>query len=420
MAGKFFGYLFTILITRNLGASVWGSFAVAFTVLRLVGLIGNLGTDKSIVRFISQFNTNQNWLAIKDIYRKTCFLLLINGLILGNILYFLSPIIATTIFNNPNLVNGFRILSFGVPFFLINSLTAASLRGVKQIKEYTFLRETSIFLITVSLGALFIFLFQKEPDDLFPHHIYVLGIILTSILGVTLWYRKAGFFLPKQTADSVTVKYLVKFSAPMLLSTSFLFIMGWIDTLMLGAMDTEANVGIYNVSVRISQIIAFPLTAVNSIIAPKISEFFTASQFNSLNKYVRNATKLVFITNLPLFLIIAIFPSFILSLFGEDFTFGINALYILLFGMLMNTLSGSVGNFLNMTGNQKIFQNILFVAAIINIFFNIILIPKYSIIGAAVANALSLTIWNLSCVIFIWKKYRINAFLINLKKIKNG
>lgn len=420
MAGKFFGYLFTILITRNFGASVWGSFAIAFTVLRLARLIGNLGTDKSIVRFISQYNVKNNWFAIKDIYKKTFFLLLINGLILGILLYLLSPIIAKRFFNNQELVYGFRILSFGVPFLLINSLNHTSLRGIKQIKEHTFLRETSIFLFSIIIGSTFIYLFNIQLNENFPHHIYLSGIIITTVLGIILWYTKSGFFIPKKTNHSVTINYLIKFSTPMLLSTSFLFIMGWIDTLMLGAMDTEKNVGIYNVCVRVSQIITFPLIAVNSIVAPKISEFFTSSQFSKLNKYVRNATKLVFLTNFPLFLIIALFPTFILKLFGEDFTIGINVLYILLLGKLMTTLSGSVGNFLNMTGNQWVFQNILIITGTLNVILNLILIPMYSILGAGIANAISLSLWNIIAVLFIWKKYRINPFLINIKKLQRN
>ena len=420
MAGKFFGYLFTILITRNFGASVWGSFAIAFTVLRLARLIGNLGTDKSIVRFISQYNVKNNWFAIKDIYKKTFFLLLINGLILGILLYLLSPIIAKRFFNNQELVYGFRILSFGVPFLLINSLNHTSLRGIKQIKEHTFLRETSIFLFSIIIGSTFIYLFNIQLNENFPHHIYLSGIIITTVLGIILWYTKSGFFIPKKTNHSVTINYLIKFSTPMLLSTSFLFIMGWIDRSMLEAMDTEKNVGIYNVCVRVSQIITFPLIAVNSIVAPKISEFFTSSQFSKLNKYVRNATKLVFLTNFPLFLIIALFPTFILKLFGEDFTIGINVLYILLLGKLMTTLSGSVGNFLNMTGNQWVFQNILIITGTLNVILNLILIPMYSILGAGIANAISLSLWNIIAVLFIWKKYRINPFLINIKKLQRN
>lgn len=418
MSGKLFGYLFTILITRNLGASVWGSFAIAFTVLRVARLLGNLGTDKSIVRFVSQFSVNKNWLAIKDIYKKTFFLLFFNGLILGSLLYLLSPLIANRIFNNQGLISGFRILSLGVPFIMINSLNAASLRGIKHIKEFTFLRETSIFFFTLIIGVVVIYLFQFSINSFFPHYIYLSGIIITSILGVFIWYKQTGFFISRETNSSVSVNYLIKFSAPMLFSTSFLFIMGWIDTLMLGAMDTEKNVGIYNVCVRISQIVVFPLTAVNSIIAPKISEFFTASQFKKLNKYVRNGTKLVFLTNFPIFLLIALFPVFILNLFGGEFTIGVNVLYILMFGMFINTLSGSVGNFLNMTGNQKVFQNILLVAALLNVTLNLILIPIYSMVGAAIANATSLIIWNLSGVIYIWNKYNINPFLINLTRIK--
>ncbi len=68
--GKFAAYLFTVVITRNLGASVWGAFTIAFALLRLVGMIGSLGINTSVIRFISEYRIKNNTQKISSLISK--------------------------------------------------------------------------------------------------------------------------------------------------------------------------------------------------------------------------------------------------------------------------------------------------------------------------------------------------------------
>ena len=78
-------------------------------------------------------------------------------------------------------------------------------------------------------------------------------------------------------------------------------------------------------------------------------------------------------------------------------------------GQLVNVLCGSVGYILNMTENQNIFRNITIFAVVINIFLNLILIPMYGIIGAAIASAISLILWNIISSFYIYRKFNIST-----------
>lgn len=410
--GKLSAYLFTVVITRNLGASVWGAFTIAFALLRLVGMVGSLGIDQAIVKFISHLHLAANWGAIKSIYKRLLLLQFLWGIVLLILIFISSDLIARDIFNNEALGHGIRIISFAIPFYILITYNAGAMRGLKYIKEYAFLREASIFPIALLISITLSLTINNKVTDYSAHYAYLLGVIITAILSVYLWDLKVKKYKTR-SIKSLPVTSVLKTSLPMMLSTSMLFIMGWIDTLMLGIMDTEHSVGIYNVAVKLSQIIIIPLTAINSIIAPKISEFFYKNNHKALNKYVRSSTRLFFIASFPIFSILIILSDPFLLLFGSEFTEGKVSLYILLIGMLVNALSGANGNFLNMTGNQKYFSYILLLATTINILLNLILIPKYSIEGAAIANSTSLIVWNLLSTLFIWRKYNINTFILN-------
>ena len=95
----------------------------------------------------------------------------------------------------------------------------------------------------------------------------------------------------------------------------------------------------------------------------------------------------------------------LLGIFGNEFIVGKTALLILLFGQIINILCGSVGYILMMTNKQEILRNIIIFSAFLNIILNILLIPKYGINGAAISSAISVAVWNIYSLIYIYRKY---------------
>ena len=188
-------------------------------------------------------------------------------------------------------------------------------------------------------------------------------------------------------------------------SGSILFFLQWVDTLILGVYTTESNIGIYNLAVKISLLSSIFLFAINSIAAPKFSELFYSGKINELKQIIRISTKIIFYFSLPLVLTFLIIPEKILVIFGEEYRYAKWSLIYLTIGQFINSCSGSVGYILQMTGKQFIFQNIVFFSMAINVFLNLILIPIYDIVGAAIASMISMAMWNILGIIFIYKKH---------------
>ena len=190
------------------------------------------------------------------------------------------------------------------------------------------------------------------------------------------------------------------------------FIMAWTDKLMLGSMTTTVDVGIYHTAFKLSMFAAVALMSVNSIASPKFAEMFAKKDFLGLKKVVHQSTKMIFWASVPLIMIFFIFPEFLLGIFGEEFKVGVTAFIFLSCGRLISSFSGSVGNILQMTGNQNIYAIILLIGAILNVVLNLILIPLYGINGAAIASMSSLIVWNLSMVLVVKQKFGFYTFYI--------
>jgi len=173
---------------------------------------------------------------------------------------------------------------------------------------------------------------------------------------------------------------------------------------MLSIYGAEEEVGIYSMALKLAMLTSIALIAVNSILAPKISHLYSISDFKNLEKTIHQATKMIFLIASPVLIIYVIVPDYIMGIFGKDFKVGAIALVVLSLGQFMNAISGPVGQVLNMTDKENILRNTAIFAALCNLILNYILIQKYGMNGAAIATALSGTIWNLLCVIYIYKK----------------
>ena len=78
---------------------------------------------------------------------------------------------------------------------------------------------------------------------------------------------------------------------------------------------------------------------------------------------------------------------------------------ILVVGQFVNSVSGSTGYFMNMTGHQKELRNIIIITSICSLLLSFFLIPRFGLYGAALDAAMCLALWNIWALIYIKKKY---------------
>jgi O-antigen/teichoic acid export membrane protein len=177
---------------------------------------------------------------------------------------------------------------------------------------------------------------------------------------------------------------------------------------MVGIYSTTADTGIYRVIDRISSLCTLVLIGVNAVLAPKIAAAFAKKDFQLLKRDVLFATKLNFWLSLPIQGALIIFHRIILGIFGQEFLRGGSALLIILVGYIFNSLTGPVGQVLNMTNYQVFLRNFSFLALLLTIVLNYFLIPKFGIAGAAFAAMFNSIFINIVCVFKIKKEFSFN------------
>ena len=97
------------------------------------------------------------------------------------------------------------------------------------------------------------------------------------------------------------------------------------------------------------------------------------------------------------------------TIFGSEFTRGAIALAILSAAQLVNAFTGPANSLLNMTGHEDDQLKAMTVGVAINAALNALLIPRWDIVGAAIATGTSLIVWNILLVRMVRNQLGLNA-----------
>lgn len=414
LLGMLLGYVFLLIVAREYGAEGSGIFALTLTFISIGALMAKAGIDIGTMKNISKYNPQESPQKIKGHYLQGLGLVLLISLFITIVFNLSSLKISEYILNKPDLGYVFFWSAFIIIVLALIQFHAEALRGLKLVSHYSFLMITSVYLFSTILvlsnidfgitGLQFI-------DSFFIAH------IVTLVIGVFFWLKNSNF---RKNLPRYTEKHsdLIRSSLPIMMTGSVVMVMGWTDIIMLGIYTTEEDVGVYNIALKLAAVTTLSLIAINSIVAPKISRMYSENKLDEMQKFIHQATKLIFVTALPVLIIYIALPGTILGIFGSEFIVGATALIILTFGQFINATSGPVGQILNMTDKQKVLRDTGFLAASINIILNYFLIPQYGIEGAAFSTAFSGILWNLLCVFYIYKKFHILVFYI--PGIKHG
>jgi O-antigen/teichoic acid export membrane protein len=110
--------------------------------------------------------------------------------------------------------------------------------------------------------------------------------------------------------------------------------------------------------------------------------------------------------SLPAFVVLILFPTELLHLFGEGFAAGAAVTALLALGQLFDVATGPCGHMLLMSGRPALTMTSNLAGLAVNVVLNLWLIPRYGIVGAGVAWACSLALINLMRVTFVWATMR--------------
>jgi O-antigen/teichoic acid export membrane protein len=201
-----------------------------------------------------------------------------------------------------------------------------------------------------------------------------------------------------------------RFTGPRGLAVVFQTTSLWLNTLLLGALASTEEAGVYAASTRYLVAGTMLAVAVQQVMGPKLSELLARQQRRRAQSVYQTASCWLVVLNWPIYLALITFGLPLVSFFGPGFSEGHVVLTILASTMLLATAVGPVDVVLLMGGRSSwnLVNTVLALTA--NLALNFLLTPRLGLAGAAIAFASSVLINNLVPLAQVWSFLRLHPF----------
>lgn len=395
--GKLSKSLYFVLITRFVGAGVFGLYTLGWSLVDLVSKLGLFGLDRGVVRFVSQHRIDGDDAGAHRTVGQALALGLIASLIVTAAFWAAAPWAAASVFHHPELSSILRILGLSIPFLVGSSILLAALKAVRIMKFDVYVKSIAepfaLLLVTVALCALG-----------WTMHGLAFAYLIAAAFGLILSIRFFGrvFSLSRCVSGmsrSPLRSPMVAFCAPLPLHDALGNLMSRLDLFILAMFLPAAPVGIYAATCEVAWVMKDIRQAVDPIFAPVASSLIHEKKQARLSTLFSSVTRWILILELAFLLGVGLWGEGLLSVFGPAFAAGFWSLIFLSIACAINGAFGSSELLLTMSGRSglNLVNTVLLVA--VNLGLNLSLIPRYGIAGAALAAAVSVSLINLLRVV---------------------
>ncbi len=393
------------ILVKIAGVSNYGGYVYLFNLVYLLVTFSILGLDTLLVKKVAVFNDTKKYPQLKGILLFALFIIVISSIIVAALFKIISNLSGSLNFISQ--INWFAFALISLLMLSAMSLSQVVLQGMKKIVWSQVGEKIIRPLILITLVITF-YLFSTQVTLQKLIWINVLSITVTLIVILIFCKKTIGSKLKKIKAEYDLKNWMTASISFFVVDLLYNFNTR-ISIFLLGIFKSEESIGIFNIALRVSEIISFSLVIINFVLSPVIANLYANGKKEKLQIMITRSARGTLFIGLLLTAIILLFSKNILGLFGARFISGQATLIVLGFGQLINILCGSVGLLLLMTGNQRFSIYSLGVGTAINLILNFILVPKYGILGSAIASSTSLITWNLMMYYYVRRKLDIRT-----------
>ncbi len=391
LATKALAFISIPIYTRLLSTEEYGVVSIFLGVAGILGSVMALSMDRSI----SRYYFDQKSLDDFKQFNGTSLILSIIAFLLNSLLLL---IFAENFGNKVGLEK--NVVYLLIPFTLINiiGLMFEQINGAQ--KQSKIIAITSLYRVYVgfALSILFILLFSSYKD-----FGLIYGQIIAGILISIYWIKKITPFF-KLKFNRSYIKYIFTYSVPLIPYALSGVIIEQFGKIAIGNSVSISNAGFYTLAASIGGLVSIVIGVTHQAWNPYYMEYMNSKNYKQLDSDFIKIFKLTIATAL----FITCFGHEIgLLLAKKEFTESLYLIPIFTIGYIFYQLSYT---FLRNFGYSKSTQYMtvtVLISGISNVLLNLILIPRFGELGAALSFVAAYIIMT----ILAWA---INTFLVKL------
>jgi O-antigen/teichoic acid export membrane protein len=368
-----------IYAARALGAGEYGVFSYILGLAGFFTVFSDMGVNTLLMRDAASYPEERSKYFAASFWLKIALLFVASLLLIFVAPHFSKIGIAISLFSLVALMSVFDGLG---EFF--NSF----LRGVEKMELDAFIMiAKNIVLIIVGFSLL-----TLSPN--------AQSLIISYSVSLGLGAILAAFFVRKQFLtifryfDLNLIKKIVSSAWPIAFSSVLGMFMINTDVVMLGWLRTAQEIGYYSIGQRFVPVLLTLPNIFATAMFPILSRFAGQKEQQKEKNLNEKSMALIFMIVLPIILGGIILATPIIKLiFGQSYLPAVSAFRILITSLIWIFPNVFLTNIVLVHNYQKKIVKYLILSSVVNIGLNILLIPWWGIIGAAVATLVSQTLY---------------------------
>lgn len=372
------------IVARKLGPANMGVYGYAMWIVGTLGILANLGLPGALTKYIAEYLGSGDPGTAARVGRG---LLVTQVIIAAGVAGLMACL---TFFHVPYR----EIIGIAALLLFAQALQQSLGSALAGIQRFDRLALISIYVALASVASVGIAALM---------HAGVVGMLWATFLGlavtIVLYYRDVHKFLlqlPQAPARPVSdaidpFRRIRKFS----LTVSYILLVDAIvwqrsEILFLKAYSTVAQIGFYTIAYSMASKLNDITGTFSTTLMPLYSETYGRNGLRDVGLVFTNATKYLQILMVPICLLgVAIAKPVVQMIYGSQFLSVALPLQILLLSLPLTCIGVVISPLLYGVDKQSFIAKYGTVVAVLNIALDLILIPKYVAVGAAIANCSS-------------------------------
>lgn len=384
----------TVVVTRLTTPAQAGVFFSATALFMIASGLSRLGTDTALVYFLSGARARGELRHARRYMRVAAVPVLAVSVAAGVALLLLADPLAAVVSPEEEQATAafLRALALGIPAAGVLQLAISGSRGLGVMGPTAYLEQIARPALQLVLVLAVLLVWGPAGVSWAWAWVY----LPLAVLGWRWWLRlRDRAAVQVDDPDFRPARSFWAFSWPRALASVSQVATQRLDIVLVGALAGLPEAAVYAAVTRFVALGQMVARSVSMSAEPLLGEALAGKDRRGAKDLYQSATSWVVLITWPIYLVLMIFGSTALSLFGESYTEGRQALLVLCCTLLVATACGMVNMVLLMAG--KSFWNLanLLIAFGVNLVLDLLLIPRIGVLGAAIGWGVAILLINL-------------------------
>ncbi|CAM5580033.1 lipopolysaccharide biosynthesis protein [Streptomyces aurantiogriseus] len=391
-----FSFLLVGLITRAVGAQGAGAIFTGVALFTILSNTCKLGADTGLVRFVPRDLAVNDGRAVGALLRTAVLPATLAGTAAA-VPLLVSPAVATALLPNlppADAVALVRLFGLFLPAATVGMVLLGATRGYGTVVPFVGVEQIGKPVLRVLIAVP---VACYAPGLLSLASAWLLPALAGSVVAwLALRRCRARHRTPYATgSEPVHWRDFWGFAAPRAVSSVFDISAVWAGVILLSALATAGEAGVYTAIGRVVTAGTLVQLAVRLAVAPEISRLLAVDRVAEAHHLHRVSTCWIVLFSWPLFVLVAAFPRTVLSVFGPEFADGATALVVLCAASMVNVAVGNAQTVLLMAGKSSWHLAVTAVAFTVQLIVGVLAVPVWGVLGAAVSWGAAIVVENL-------------------------